>query len=103
MLEGPDEVFKIGQEIEHEILFQEFGNTTAVAMSGKFLFAGSDTGAVAVWECGTGGAVQRVAGWWLEGESVSVLVPARSGQDTFLLVGMHCGKMYSFDTAGQLQ
>lgn len=95
--------FQICHKLVHEIQFKEFGRTTAVAVCGKLVFAGSDTGAVAVWECGVGGAVERVAGWWLEGESVSAVVPGRTGEQLFILVGMHGGCMYSFDTASQLQ
>ena len=94
--------FQICHKLVHEIQFKEFGRTTAVAVCGKLVFAGSDTGAVAAWECGVGGAVERVAGWWLEGESVSMLLPARAGHQLFILVGMHGGSMYSFDTASQL-
>jgi hypothetical protein len=95
--------FQIRHTLMHEILFKEFGRTTAVAVRGKFVFAGSDTGAVAVWECGVDGTVERVAGWWLEGQSVSVVLPASEDGRMFILVGMHNGLMYSFDTAGQLQ
>ena len=94
--------FQICHKLTHEVQFSDFGSTTAVAVCGKFVFAGSDSGAVAVWECGVGGAVERVAGWWLEGESVSALLPARSGEQLFILVGMHGGRMYSFDIASQL-
>jgi hypothetical protein len=100
---GNEGGFHVFHQLVHQMTLEEFGRTTAAAACGKFVFAGSDTGAVVVWECGLGGVVERIAGWWLEGESISVVLPVRVHEQMFILVGMRNGEMYSFDTAGQLQ
>lgn len=73
--------------------------------AGSFVLAGSDSGAVAVWELGGEGAVRQVAGWQLDGEGVAGLVPVLAegrgdpGDGMSILVCMANHSMYSFETS----